>query len=573
MKRLLYFAAAALLLTGCEDFLDTESYTKKNTTNFPANEGDVALQLVGIYNTLNVAVADPQCTYFYAAELASDDRFGGGGDNDKLMQAWDKIMNYNSDASLPFWKARYQGIFRANSMISSIESMGLTGDGVAKMKGEAYFLRAFFYHELAEMYGEVPLMVTTEAVTLPKSNADQIYAQIATDLDSAITLMKAVPYTDISAGHVTKWAAEALLARVYLFYTGYYKKDALPTVGGGSISKAEVIAYLDEIMSSTSGHDLVGDFRNLWAYTNKFTKDDYSKVAGVKGVDENDLAWAEDGNKESIFAIKFSKFADWSTTIGYSNQYLLHFGIRGGQPYDNTFPLGAGWGAGPVNPTLWDEWANAEPEDLRREGSIMPVKDLKGYSFGGWSMMEETDYWQMKCVHISAKTGDQDENGIDKYYSSFSVPMFGATDNFQLDGVNDLVLIRYADVLLMHSELTETVTGINLVRKRAGLTELGAYSPDALKNERRWELAFEGRRWADIRRWNVAADLLEKQLGVKIYKSGAAATMIPFGGGYKARYAATGGFFPIPESEVALSNGVLVQSAGYGDASSQYQGW
>lgn len=571
MKRLLYVAAAALALTSCDDFLDTESYTQKNTTNFPKNESDVQLAMVGVYNTLNTAVGDPQCTYFYAAELAADDRFGGGGDNDKLMQAWDKIMNYNTDASLPFWKARYQGIFRANSVISSIETMGLTGAEIKQQKGEAHFLRAFFYHELAEMYGEVPLPLTTEAVTLPKSSADEIYAQITTDLDSAITMMKTDKYDKIVAGHVTKWAAEALLARVYLFYTGFYKKDALPMVGGGSMTKAQVVTYLEDCKAN-SGHSLVGDFRNLWPYTNKYTKSDFAKVAGAKDVDGNSLNWEGDGNKESVFAIKFSTFASWNTTIGYSNQYLLHFGIRGGQAYGNTFPIGQGWGAGPVNPTLWEDWAAAEPEDLRREGSIMPVKDLKKYTFGGWTMMEETDYWQMKCVHISANSGKQDDDGNDIYYSSFSVPMFGAADNFQLNGVNDLMLIRYADVLLMHSELTGTADGLNEVRKRAGLDEV-AYSLDALKRERRWELAFEGRRWADIRRWGDAGDLLAKQEGVKIYKSGTPSTMKAFGGGYKARYNATKGFFPIPESEIALSNGVLTQTEGYGDASSQYTGW
>lgn len=571
MKRLIYFAAAALALTSCEDFLDTESYTQKNNTNFPANAQEAQDAVYGIYNTLNVAVGDPQCTYFYAAELAADDRFGGGGDNDKLMQAWDKIMNYNTDASLPFWKARYYGIFRANYLINSIEAKGLKGDDIKIYKGEAHFLRAFFYHELAEMYGEVPLKLNTDPVTIAKSPAADIYAQITTDLDSAITLLPAVAYDQTTAGRVTKWAAEALLARVYLFYTGYYKKDALPMVGGKSMAKAEVVKYLEDCRDN-SGHGLVGDFRDLWSYTNSFTSKDYVKVSGKKGVDGNPLDWAGDGNKESIFAIKFSDKADWSTTIGYSNQYLLHFSIRGGQKFANTFPIGQGWGAGPVNPTLWDEWAAAEPQDLRREGSIMPVKDLKKYTFGGWVMMEETDYWQMKCVNISAKTGTQDEEGDDNCYSSFSVPMWNVTENFQLDGVNDLVLIRYADVLLMHSELTGTADGMTLVRKRAGLDPV-AYSLDALKNERRWELAFEGRRWADIRRWGIAADVLAKQEGVKIYKSGKESTMKAFGGGYKARYNATGGFFPIPESEIALSNGVLKQTAGYDDASAQYGGW
>nr|WP_319400999.1 RagB/SusD family nutrient uptake outer membrane protein [uncultured Carboxylicivirga sp.] len=572
MKQLIYFAAIALVFfTSCEDFLDTENLTEKNTTNFPANEGDVEQAVIGIYNTLNTAVANPQCTYFYAAELASDDRFGGGGTDDKLMQAWDKIMNFNTDASRPFWLERYKGIFRANSILLSIERMGLEGDNINKMKGEAYFLRAFFYHELAEMYGEVPMPLNSdEAENLPKSSAPELYAQIASDLLQAIDLLPSVPYNEVEAGHVTKWAAEALLARVFLFYTGYYDQSSITLTDGTSLTKDQVVTDLEDCIDN-SGHDLVGDFRNLWAYTNPYSIDDFAKVAGKNGVDGNPLGWVGDGNKESVFAIKFSNFASWSTTIGYSNQYLLHFGVRGGQPYGNTFPLGQGWGAGPVSPQLWNDWRNDEPNDLRRESSIMPVADLDNYAFGQWTMMEETDYWQMKCVHISAKKG-VDAEGNTTYYSSFSVPMFEATDNFQLDGVNDLMLIRFADVLLMHSELTQTADGINRVRERAGLDDI-SYSLDALKKERRYELAFEGRRYADIRRWGDAPDLLEKQLGQKLYESGKETVMKAFGGGYKARYNATGGFFPIPESEIALSNGVLEQAPGYSDASANYTGW
>jgi hypothetical protein len=572
MKRLIYFAIAILVFTSCEDFLDTENLTEKNTTNFPANVDDVEQAVISIYNTLNTAVADPQCTYFYAAELASDDRFGGGGDNDKLMQAWDKIMNHGTDASRPFWKARYQGVFRANSVINSINKMGLEGEDVNQLKGEAHFLRGFFYHELAEMYGEVPMPLNSdEAENLPNSPADSIYAQIGSDLVAAIDLMKDVPYNETVAGHATKWAAEALLGRVFLFYTGYYNKDALVLTDGTSLSKQDVASYLKDIIDN-SGHDLVGDFRNLWAYTNEYTLPDFEKMAGETGVDGESLGWVGDGNKESVFAIKFSNFADWNTTIGYSNQYLLHFGIRGGQPYGNTFPLGQGWGAGPVNPTLWEDWEDAEPDDLRREASVMPVQDLPDYSYGGWTMMEETDYWQMKCVHISAKTGEVDGEGNPTYYSSFSVPMFDATDNFQLDGVNDLMLIRFADVLLMHSELTGTNDGMNRVRTRAGLDAV-SYSLENLKKERRFELAFEGRRYADIRRWGDAANLLEAQLGVKIYESGTPTVMKSFGGGYRSRYEETGGFFPIPESEIALSEGELKQTPGYGTSTSNYTGW
>ena len=92
------------------------------------------------------------------------------------------------------------------------------------------------------------------------------------------------------------------------------------------------------------------------------------------------------------------------------------------------------------------------------------------------------------------------------------------SENLQLNNIHDLVLIRFADVLLMQSELKENTDGINRVRERAGLSPISSYSLQALQNERRWELAFESIRWNDIRRWHIAAAALEKQTNVKIYR-------------------------------------------------------
>ncbi len=88
-----------------------------------------------------------------------------------------------------------------------------------------------------------------------------------------------------------------------------------------------------------------------------------------------------------------------------------------------------------------------------------------------------------------------------------------------MDNIHDLVLIRFADVLLMQSELKGDATGMNKVRERAGLPAIG-YSLQALQNERRWELALEGTRWNDIRRWHIAAAALQKQIGTPIYIAG-----------------------------------------------------
>jgi uncharacterized lipoprotein YajG len=79
MKRLIYIIAASIFLfAGCENFLDTESYTKKNTSNFPATQADAEQMITGIYATMNDLIANPESHPFFIYEMAGDDRFGGG---------------------------------------------------------------------------------------------------------------------------------------------------------------------------------------------------------------------------------------------------------------------------------------------------------------------------------------------------------------------------------------------------------------------------------------------------------------------------------------------------------------
>ncbi|HML70440.1 MAG: RagB/SusD family nutrient uptake outer membrane protein [Bacteroidota bacterium] len=583
MKKVLYIAASALLFTSCESFLDTESYTKKTTGNYPVTEKDAIQLVTGVYATLNKPIANCQNTYFYLSELASDDRFGGGGENDKDMQVMDHLLYTNINRFQSFWTDRYSGINRANMAIANLDKVA-NETMRNQMMGETLTLRAFFYNELVEMFGSVPLITTVpqnvaEAQAYPaQSPVDEIYASIAADLKKAIEIMPNKKWNETvsGAGHLTKWTAEALLGRVFLFYTGFYGKESLPLMGedgtiSGSIGKDEVAAALKDCIDN-SGHSLVSDYRSLWPYSNKLSKKDYPYV-------KNAPDWVKDGeNPEQVFAIKCSHLADWSTTIGYSNQYMLHFAIRshgGADQYKKLFPFGQGWGAGPVSPKLWKEWQAAEPNDPRREASILDGSKTEGYIYGADKQMEETGLWQKKIV---ATTGAKEYNAdgtIKTLFNSFTSSQDyygdGADDDFQLGHEIDLNVIRFADVLLMHSEITKTADGMNRVRARAGLPAV-TYSETALRNERRWELAFEGTRWADIRRWGIAEQALSNQLGSDIWNRGVATVMKNQGAGYAARYAATKGFMPIPQSEIDLSNGVLKQNAGW-DASAVFVSW
>ena len=595
MKKIFLFAAVAVTMGLASCSIDNvENIGEMSTSEYPQTDSHVQDVLAGVYQNLNTTHANPQCSFLYAACLASDDQLGGGGTNDKLMQAEDLLCNYNADMTNQFYSDRYAGIARANTLIKVLlDASGMSEDVKNKGLAEAYFLRAFYYYELASMYGNVPLILDPEQEDNSQGDVKVLWGQILQDLRNACDMLPAVRRTD---GRIDKYTAEAMLSRAWLFYTGFYcngtstadlvKTDYNPLTSvdlndGTTLTKQDVINYIDDCVNN-SGYELVPDFRNLWAYTNKLVVDEYPYTAG------QGLKWVENENgvnPESMFAIKFNKLASWSTTIGYANGIALHFGVRGGQDYANTFPFGQGWGAGPVAPNLVNDWKAAEPNDMRLKATIAFVNDtleMPAYTYGGWAdFVQETDYYSKKWSPICAvnKGYVKGEDGQDPpaYIACFETGMYpgnwdtSGENNFQLSNIHDLVLIRFADVLLMQSELKEDPSGINKVRARAGLPAINGYSLQALQNERRWELACEGIRWNDIRRWHIAATQLAKQENQPIYYCGSASTNTAHNGGYTARYNATAGFQKMPETQIAL--GTVKQNDGWTDASSEYGGW
>ena len=572
-------------MTSC-DIDNVENVGELASGTFPVTEADGMAALAGIYENLNATHANPQESFIYNAALASDDHLGGGGDNDFLMQAEDLLCNHGTDMTNNFYKQRYEGINRANSLIEALPNCSLEEDVRNKYMGEAKFLRAFYYYELASMYGNVPVRTVPGGELLKQGNIDDPWKQILQDLRDAVALLPAAKTADSQAGHVDKYAAQALLGRAWLFYSGMfcngttiadmtstnYNEDAIKSVelpDGTTLSKEDVVAAIDDCVNN-SGYSLVPDFRNLWAYTNRCTVEDYDYTAG-KG-----LNWVENDNginPESMFAIKFSRLASWDTTIGYANGIALHFGVRGGQKYGNTFPFGQGWGAGPVAPNLVSDWKAAEPNDMRLDATIQDWTTSETYNYGGWAdFVQETDFYGKKWAPISAKN-DNVDGGYSCTFENVMYPgqWIQGAENMQLNNIHDLVLIRFADVLLMQSELKKDPTGINLVRARAGLKPIAAYSLKALQDERRWEFACEGIRWNDIRRWHIAAAALEKQTNQPTYWRGKPDTNKAHNGGYAARYNATAGFQKMPDTQISM--GTVVQNDGWTDAQSEYASW
>lgn len=571
-KKIKYIIASlfcVMLFAACDDFLDTDNLTMKDTSNFPLNETDAYQMVNGIYAVMNRNLADPEEDPFFIFDIASDDRLGGGSQSNIGAQGVDRLMNAYVDWMKPLWQQRYAGINRANNALESIDNVTNWTSETTKKQYlcEIYFLRAWYYFNLAQVFNGVPLVLSTVPQNLPRSTADEVYAQIASDLKNAIEIGPSTKYPDFGEGRVSKWAAEGMMARVWLFYTGFYQKSELPLAEGGSVSKSQVVAWLEDCIQN-SGFGLVSDQRNLWPYTNPYTAKDYLYDQ------ENNLNWETDENKESMFAIKMSNKAGWSADDHLRHNRIVEFyGLR--KTNESAFPFSVqGYSNGPVCEKLWTDWA-ADPDyagDYRRVGSICDrAVEIPNYPGDKAKEVENTNLLAKK--YIGCEAYNEDHSGRYLSYAYY----YGSENNRQSGLTQSLVWLRFADVLLMHAELSDGKVvyngknGVNAVRQRAGLDDI-PYSLANLKKERRYELCFEALRWNDLRRWGDVAEKVKNQVGNKILNQGIEGEYA-FTNDYMQRYKDTGGgFFKIPEDQVTLSEGVLEQNPGWGDGTNWAKG-
>ena len=558
-----------MLFAACDDFLDTDNLTMKDTSNFPLNETDAYQMVNGIYAVMNRNLADPEEDPFFIFDIASDDRLGGGSQSNIGAQGVDRLMNAYVDWMKPLWQQRYAGINRANNALESIDNVTNWTSETTKKQYlcEIYFLRAWYYFNLAQVFNGVPLVLSTVPQNFPRSTADEVYAQIASDLKNAIDIGPSTKYPDFGEGRVSKWAAEGMMARVWLFYTGFYQKSELPLAEGGSVSKSQVVAWLEDCIQN-SGFGLVSDQRNLWPYTNPYTAKDYLYDQ------ENNLNWETDENKESMFAVKMSNKAGWSADDHLRHNRIVEFyGLR--KTNESAFPFSVqGYSNGPVCEKLWTDWA-ADPDyagDYRRVGSICDrAVEIPNYPGDKAKEVENTNLLAKK--YIGCEAYNEDHSGRYLSYAYY----YGSENNRQSGLTQSLVWLRFADVLLMHAELSDGKViyngknGVNAVRQRAGLGDI-PYSMANLKKERRYELCFEALRWNDLRRWGDVAEKVKNQVGNKILNQGIAGEYA-FTNDFMQRYKDTGGgFFKIPEDQVTLSEGVLEQNPGWGDGTNWAKG-
>ncbi|MCW0484473.1 RagB/SusD family nutrient uptake outer membrane protein [Gaoshiqia sediminis] len=530
------------LLPSCSDsFLDVEPKTQLLDANFFKTQADAEMALVGCYDGYQLTSSG--FPIYLVSEVASDECFGGTGANDgRGYQVIDRIDKSQSPADVDIfnntWIQYYKSIFRCNRLLQKLpdvakwDSGDASTDSIAKNRiaGEARFLRGLMYFDLVRLFERVPLLTVPTTEYVPQADPFDTYKQIVEDLKFAVANIPADAYPKAQAatndGRATRYAAEALLARVYLFYTGYYGKDDL------GVTKQEVLAGLEDVISSNE-FELVPDYKKLWP-----------AASYVPNVEDNTLdksAYAGKGNIEVVFSQKFNGTSDWNGMVD-GNGWLVMMGMRG----TNFSPYGKGWGACTVNPQLVNAYASG---DTRRTASII---DLVGEDIESSFNIDDQRSYTGYTVKKYTPTVLPDNKTFD----------LGGIKDFQISQDQDYVQIRYADVLLMAAELgsPSALEYFNAVHTRAGLDAVASVSLSDIMTERKFEFAFEGIRYWDLLRTGIDNAATAIAAAAQDVKSGGVTENITYD---VNEIKATRGFMQIPNTQITLSNGTLTQNSGW----------
>lgn len=530
-----------MLLSCAESYLDVESKTESNTSNFYKSQNDAYRALIGCYDGWRQTSSNPGFSFYVASEVMGAECFGGTGNTDgRGYQAVDRfdIAQSSSDLNLyeADWARYYEGIYRCNELIKYEEQIEWKDERVhSTYMGECHALRAILYFDLVRWFGNIPLLTVATEENVPQVDPSEVYKLIFEDLQYAIDNIPADAYPKADAanndGHVTKYAAEALYARAYLYYTGYYSASVEGVTG------EKALAYCEDVINSGE-YQLVPEYKNLWP----------AASAGIAEVgDATTLlgTYAGDGNSETLLAMKFTNTQDYNGNND-SNRWQVMLGMRN-LP---VAPYGRGWGALTVNPQFVNLF---EAGDERRKASVIDIVNegivnADGFDASYKDQREYTGYVIKKYSPLCFADGTS------------AVKMDGS-GGFQEQNHQDWIIMRYADVLLMAAELGSgnAQAYLDAVRARAGLQPV-TVSQEAIQKERRFEFAFEAINYWDLLRHGI--DYAARQIatsGIDVMSGGNADKVIITAENIVAKQ----GLSQIPQNQIILSNGVLKQNAGW----------
>jgi len=481
----------------------------------------------------------------------TDESIYNNDDNTWLVQRG-LLAPENTGIAGTIWGRSYRSIRECNWALQNIDKVTMSADHKTRITAEIRFIRAYRYHDLIRNYGGVVLMGNdvynlSDNLQDPKlftrSSLQESMNYVLSELDAAAAGLPQNNGSNWLNGRATKGAALALKSRLTLY-------AASPLYNTGTWAAA-----------ATAAQAVIG--------LNK-----YSLYSGGYG---NLFTDASGANSETIFARLYTKNAG-HTHLEIANGPNGYGGWGGNLPLQNLvddyeMDNGKSITDGTSGYNAQNPYVNRDPRfyaTIVYNGSTYRGATIETFTPGGKDSKDGPENWN------TSKTGY-----YLKKYMNDAYPLQNPWGNA---GFQPWYYIRYAEVLLNFAEASNEASGadivpagstlsartaVNLVRARAGMPALPAgltqtAMRDAIRYERRVELAFEEHRFYDVRRWKIA-DVTENKpaQGITITKSGATLT-------YATKVALDGRAFatkhywlPIPRAEIQASGNKIQQNTGY----------
>ena len=228
------FMLLLLILTSCEDFVEVEAPDNQLIQEVVFNSDDTALSaMTGIYNQL--FLAEFSSGHFFSVTILSG-LSGGIIENHKnypsRIQFEEHQLEPDNADNLYLWSSAYNVIYMTNSMLEGLSgSRNISPALKQQLEGEARFIRAFSYFYLANLYGDVPLLLTTDYNENRLASRDpvaDVYLQVIEDLEISREILSP-DYFEGERTQVNSYAATALLSRVHLYLENWESAAALST--------------------------------------------------------------------------------------------------------------------------------------------------------------------------------------------------------------------------------------------------------------------------------------------------------------------------------------------------------
>ena len=487
--------------TSCEeDFLEKSDPGAGAVDGFFQTADDFKLGVNGIYNSLTAAGYFTNFwggNYFHMNmefDVVSDNMVGQGA-------AWKGYSELASGLATPLsggitdWKFNYGlgAISKVNTMLGVMADVDFGTEGSAKWEAELKYLRGFLYADMAFLYGGMPLITESisaeEADALARSSQAQTYEQAISDLTFAAANLGDTPNAG-EFGRPTKMAAQAALGFAYLNQNDYANaKSAFSNIisqEGGLTGLASAAEW--ECLNRGCAEQ---NKEIIWSIQNG---------PGAEGT----------GDYIPMGIPTQSGFNGWSGHK-FTQNLIDAYGMANGLPITDPDS-----GYDPANPL-----ENRDPR-LRMtfyfEGDPYDGGVIDDGEFGGVCCNGSTKLMAnigIAPVFPRKYTADPD----------LTPEAFAQMNGIEFGSPIDLVIYRYADILLAHAEaLNESgdtagaYAGVNKVRNRAGLPDLAAglskaAMKDAILQERRVELALEGKRYYDLKRAGILMETVNSNKG------------------------------------------------------------